>query len=111
MPNFFTGQPSEPSRGHLCDVTNTAAVPPSTGDAAAVPEGEEPQTPKRKRRSCTVTVNYKEPSIVGKLRRGDPFTDTSFLCSPIFKLKKDAKRHSLKKDSTKKYNEKLVSCL
>ncbi|NWY09970.1 SGO1 protein, partial [Aphelocoma coerulescens] len=105
-----TRQPSEPSRGHLCDVTNTAAVPPSTGDAAAVPEGEEPETPKRKRRSCTATVNYKEPSIVGKLRRGDPFTDTSFLCSPIFKLKKDAKRHSLKKDSTKKYNEKLVSC-
>ncbi|NXH35117.1 SGO1 protein, partial [Myiagra hebetior] len=101
-------QPSEPSRGHLCDVTNTAAVLPSTGDAAAVPEGEEPQSPKRKRRSCTITVNYKEPSIVGKLRRGDPFTDTSFLSSPIFKLKKDAKRHSLKKDSTKKYNEKLV---
>ncbi|NXB62545.1 SGO1 protein, partial [Struthidea cinerea] len=94
-------QPSEPSRGHLCDVTNTAAVLPSTGDAAVVPEGEEPQSPKRKRRSCTVTVSYKEPSIVGKLRRGDPFTDTSFLCSPIFKLKKDAKRRSLKKDSTK----------
>ncbi|NXD93668.1 SGO1 protein, partial [Chaetorhynchus papuensis] len=103
-------QPSEPSRGHLCDVTNTAAVLPSTGDAAVVPEGEEPQSPKRKRRSCTVTVNYKEPSIVGKLRRGDPFTDTSFLCSPIFKLKKDAKRRSLKKDSTKKYNEKFISC-
>ncbi|NWW66045.1 SGO1 protein, partial [Ifrita kowaldi] len=103
-------QPSEPSRGHLCDVTNTAAVLPSTGDAAVVPEGEEPPSPKRKRRSCTVTVNYKEPSIVGKLRRGDPFTDTSFLCSPIFKLKKDAKRRSLKKGSTKKYNEKLVTC-
>ncbi|NXB30482.1 SGO1 protein, partial [Eulacestoma nigropectus] len=101
-------QPSEPARGHLCDVTNTAAVLPSTGDSAVVPEGEGPQSPKRKRRSCTVTVNYKEPSIVGKLRRGDPFTDTSFLCSPIFKLKKDSKRHSLKKDSTKKYNEKLV---
>ncbi|NXC53924.1 SGO1 protein, partial [Aleadryas rufinucha] len=103
-------QPSEPSRGHLCDVTNTAAVLPSAGDAAVVPEGEGPQSPKRKRRSCTATVNYKEPSIVGKLRRGDPFTDTSFLCSPIFKLKKDSKRHSLKKDSTKKYNEKLVTC-
>ncbi|NXA63261.1 SGO1 protein, partial [Mohoua ochrocephala] len=103
-------QPSEPSRGHLCDVTNTAAVLPSTGDAAVVPEGEGPESPKRKRRSCTGTVNYKEPSIVGKLRRGDPFTDTSFLCSPIFKLKKDTKRHSLKKDSTKKYNEKLVTC-
>ncbi|NWV46747.1 SGO1 protein, partial [Daphoenositta chrysoptera] len=101
-------QPSEPSRGHLCDVTNTAAVLPSTGDAAAVPEGEGPQSPKRTRRSSTVTVNYKEPSIVGKLRRGDRFTDTSFLCSPIFKLKKDAKRHSVKKDSTKNCNDKLV---
>ncbi|NXB08233.1 SGO1 protein, partial [Cnemophilus loriae] len=103
-----TRQPSEPSRGHLCDVTNTAAVLPSTGDAATVPEGEGPQSPKRKRRSCTVTVNYKEPSIIGKLRRGDPFTDTKFLCSPIFKLKKDAKRRSHKKDSMKKYNEKFV---
>ncbi|NXB98184.1 SGO1 protein, partial [Orthonyx spaldingii] len=101
-------QSSELSRGHLCDVTNTAAVLPSTGDAAIVPEGEEPQSPKRKRRSCTVTVNYKEPSISGKLRRGDPFTDTKFLSSPIFKLKKDVKRHSLKKDSMKKYDEKLV---
>ncbi|XP_038019259.1 LOW QUALITY PROTEIN: shugoshin 1 [Motacilla alba alba] len=104
-------QPSEPSRGRLCDVTNTAAVLPSTGDAEIVPECEGPQSPKRTRRSCSVTVNYKEPSIVGKLRRGDPFTDTKFLCSPIFKLKKDAKRRSRKKDSMKISNEKLVSCL
>ncbi|NXQ07975.1 SGO1 protein, partial [Vidua macroura] len=103
-------QPSEPSRGHLCDVTNTAAVLPSTGDAEIVPEGEGPQSPKRQRRSCTVTVNYKEPSIVGKLRRGDPFTDTKFLCSPIFKLKKDAKRRSRKKYSMKISNETLVNC-
>ncbi|NWZ89443.1 SGO1 protein, partial [Nesospiza acunhae] len=103
-------QPSEPSRGHLCDVTNTAAMLPSTGDAEIVPEGEGPRSPKRKRRSCSVTVNYKEPSIVGKLRRGDPFTDTKFLCSPIFKLKKDAKRRSCKKDSIKISNEKLFSC-
>ncbi|NXH61337.1 SGO1 protein, partial [Rhabdornis inornatus] len=101
-------QPSEPSRGHLCDVTNTAAVLSSTGDVEIISEGEGPQSPKRKRRSCTVTVNYKEPSITGKLRRGDPFTDTQFLCSPIFKLKKDINRHSHKKDSMKKYNEKLV---
>ncbi|NWW82173.1 SGO1 protein, partial [Climacteris rufus] len=104
------GQPSEPSRGHLCDVTNTAAVLPSTGDAAIVPESEGSQSPKRKRRSCSVTVSYKEPSIIGKLRRGDPFTDTKFLRSPIFKQKKDAKRHSLKKGSMKKYDETLVTC-
>ncbi|XP_074999530.1 shugoshin 1 [Calonectris borealis] len=102
-------QPSEPSRGHLCDVTNTASLLPSTGNAAIVPEGEGPRSPKRKR-SCTLTVSYKEPSIAGKLRRGDPFTDTHFLNSPIFKQKKDAKRHSLKKESFSKYNEKFVGC-
>ncbi|XP_063276742.1 shugoshin 1 [Prinia subflava] len=104
-------QPSEPSRGHLCDVTNTAAVLPSTGDADIVPEGEGLQSPKCKRRSCSVTVNYKEPSIRAKLRRGDPFTDTKFLRSPNFKMEKDAKRSSHKKNPMKKYDEKLVSCL
>ncbi|NXF81282.1 SGO1 protein, partial [Sclerurus mexicanus] len=101
--NRSTEQPSEPSRGHLCDVTNTAALLPSTGDAATAPEGERPRSPKSKRR-CTVIVSYKEPSITCKLRRGDPFTDTSFLSSPIFKTEKKAERHSLKK----KYDEKLV---
>ncbi|NXO25085.1 SGO1 protein, partial [Cisticola juncidis] len=101
-------QPSEPSRGHLCDVTNTAAVLPSTGDAEITPEGEGLQSPKRKRRSSSVTVNYKEPSVKGKLRRGDPFTDTKFLHSPIFKVKKDATQGSHKKNSIKKYDEKLV---
>ncbi|NXA76218.1 SGO1 protein, partial [Thryothorus ludovicianus] len=102
-------QPSVPPRGHLCDVTNTAAVLPSPGDAETVPEGEDFQSPQRKRRSCTITAkSYKEPSLMGKLRRGDPFTDTKFLCSPIFKLKKDVKRRSCKKNSMKKYHEKLV---
>ncbi|NWH49403.1 SGO1 protein, partial [Fregata magnificens] len=102
-------QPSEPSRGHLCDVTNTASLLPSTGNATIAPEGEGPRSPKRKR-SCTLTVNYKEPSIAGKLRRGDPFTDTNFLNSPIFKQKKDAKRCSPKQESLSKYNEKFVGC-
>ncbi|XP_010282428.1 PREDICTED: shugoshin-like 1 [Phaethon lepturus] len=101
--------PSESSRGHLCDVTNTASLLPSTGNTTVVPEGEGPRSPKRKR-SCTLTVSYKEPSIAGKLRRGDPFTDTNFLNSPIFKQKKDAKRHSVKKKSLSKYNEKFVGC-
>ncbi|NXG56878.1 SGO1 protein, partial [Hemiprocne comata] len=102
-------QLSEPSRGHLSDVTNTASLLASTWNPPAVPETEQPQSPKRKR-SCTVTVSYKEPSISGKLRRGDPFTDTNFLSSPIYKQKKDAKRRSTKKECLSKYNEKFVGC-
>ncbi|KAF1462715.1 Shugoshin 1, partial [Pygoscelis antarcticus] len=102
-------QPSEPPRGHLCDVTNTTSLLPSAGNVTIVPEGEGPRSPKRKR-SCTLTVSYKEPSIAGKLRRGDPFTDTNFLNSPIFKQKKDAKRCSLKKEPLSKYDEKFVGC-
>ncbi|XP_010221636.1 PREDICTED: shugoshin-like 1 [Tinamus guttatus] len=100
------GESFEPSRG-LCDVTNTASslLP---GNALAVLQGEVSPAPKRKR-SCTLAVSYKEPSIAGKLRRGDPFTDTYFLNSPIFKQKKDARRHSLKA-SLSKYNEKFVGC-
>ncbi|XP_073486327.1 shugoshin 1 isoform X2 [Aquarana catesbeiana] len=61
-------------------------------------------TSMRKRR-CTVTVNYAEPNLTKKLRRGDPFTDTKFLSSPIFKSRKSLSRQSLSK-----YNEAFVGC-
>ncbi|XP_010207992.1 shugoshin 1 [Colius striatus] len=99
-------QPSTPPVRHLSDVTNTTSAFPSAGNATIVQE-EGAKSPKRKR-SCTLTVTYKEPSLVKKLRRGDPFTDTHFLCSPVLKQQKYSVHR--KKRVLSKYNEKFVGC-
>ncbi|XP_039378057.1 shugoshin 1 isoform X3 [Mauremys reevesii] len=102
---------SQTSRLHLCDVTNISS---SSGTKSRISHpflsiDEKPGMPSHKRR-CTINVNYKEPSISRKLRRGDPFTDMCFLNSPIFKQKKDPKHSSVKKESLSKYNEAFVGC-
>uniref|UniRef100_A0A8C0H5H9 Shugoshin 1 n=1 Tax=Chelonoidis abingdonii TaxID=106734 RepID=A0A8C0H5H9_CHEAB len=108
-----TGKPeaSQTSRLHLCDVTNISSL---SGTKSRISHpflsiDEKPGIPSHKRR-CTINVNYKEPSISRKLRRGDPFTDMCFLNSPIFKQKKDPKHSSVKKESLSKYNEAFVGC-
>ncbi|XP_062354554.1 shugoshin 1-like [Cinclus cinclus] len=65
------------------DLTNTSiqfhtSVPksPQTSEDSAAP-----------RRRSRPNVCYKEPNLHRKLRRGDQFTDTQFLNSPIYKVK------------------------
>ncbi|XP_047186155.1 shugoshin 1 [Scophthalmus maximus] len=96
----------------LCDVTNLspAAYRKFSSDARC-----STPVPARKRR-CTMVVDYKEPSLNAKLRRGDKFTDLQFLQSPIFKQKSDRRsvqkpRNSLSgKQPFEKYNESFVGC-
>lgn len=111
----------------LSDVSNLSP-------AAYQQPASAPNTPpsSSRRRRCTSSVNYKEPSISSyvprltlalflklqpflthllcfrKLRRGDKFTDTRFLRSPIFKQKPTSRRSSIKRMEI--YNESFVGC-
>ncbi|XP_068189463.1 shugoshin 1 isoform X2 [Antennarius striatus] len=102
----------------LCDVTNMSPAAyrkfSCGGSRPSDPLCSTP-VPARKRR-CTMVVDYKEPTLNAKLRRGDKFTDLQFLRSPIFKQKSGRKsvqksRSSMKNQQPfKKYNESFVGC-
>ncbi|MGH0122513.1 UNVERIFIED_CONTAM: hypothetical protein FKN15_049327 [Acipenser sinensis] len=95
----------------LCDVTNISSASREkelkTSSTLLNIKTEKPATPVRKRR-CTLAVSYKEPTLNAKLRRGDKFTDTEFLHSPVFK--QECKRKSIKTEKFVKYNESFVGC-
>ncbi|XP_070778361.1 shugoshin 1 [Enoplosus armatus] len=103
----------------LCDVTNLSPAAHrkfSCGGSRPSDARCSTPVPARKRR-CTMVVDYKEPTLNAKLRRGDKFTDLQFLRSPIFKQKSGRKsvqksRNSMSSQQPfEKYNESFVGCL
>ncbi|TDH04142.1 hypothetical protein EPR50_G00149260 [Perca flavescens] len=102
----------------LCDVTNlspAACRKFSYGGLRPSDARCSTPAPARKRR-CTMAVDYTEPTLNAKLRRGDKFTDLQFLRSPIFKQKSGRRSVQKSRNSIssqppfEKYNESFVGC-
>ncbi|CAL8293749.1 unnamed protein product [Merluccius merluccius] len=119
-PRKTTNMCKKPGRGlSLCDVTNMspAAYCKVPGAGSRPSEGRCATPVAGRKRRCTMTVDYKEPSLIKKLRRGDKFTDLQFLRSPVFKPSPGARR-SVQGDRTSrksqqplhKYDESFVGC-
>lgn len=72
-------------RTALQDVTNTSELSHTSLPKSSQILEENSAEPVRRGRAA---ICYKEPPLNRKLRRGDQFTDTQFLHSPVFKVKK-----------------------
>ncbi|XP_050195840.1 LOW QUALITY PROTEIN: shugoshin 2-like [Myiozetetes cayanensis] len=94
MQSSSQSSPSQkPEVKPLQDLNNTRILPCSISEEVSGHSS-------RRRRNPTC---YKEPRLNSKLRRGDPFTDTKFLHSPLYKRKKNLVKA---KETTQKMKEK-----
>ncbi|NXK84241.1 SGO1 protein, partial [Amazona guildingii] len=69
----------------LQDVTNASIQSHTSSPKSFKTLEENSAAPSRQTRA---NICYKEPKLNSKLRRGDQFTDTQFLNSPVYKVKK-----------------------
>ncbi|XP_014346097.1 shugoshin 2 [Latimeria chalumnae] len=79
------------------DLTNLTTCSYTSPCKSFSVESEENVVHPSKRRRASAAVSYKEPSLHSKLRRGDKFTNTTFLDSPVFKNRTKKKTGKTKK--------------